>query len=536
MLSRSQDPSLDMDERLRILYPMVNEAETPLPRSWSHKDKYNFIGLSQSNLRVQYRGHGKTHKDASSVRATHAVPASCGIYYFEVTIVSKGRDGYMGVGLSAQGVNMNRLPGWDKHSYGYHGDDGHSFCSSGTGQPYGPTFTTNDVIGCGINLVDGSCFYTKNGHHLGVAFTDLPANLFPTVGLQTPGEIVDANFGQDPFKFDIEGEMMEHRSKVGRQIEGFPTPGRHGDWQCLLHQMVSSYLVHHGFSSTAEAFNRSTGQKADEDLASIRNRQNIQRLVLSGKIGEAVALTEKLYPGLLETNPTLQFTLKVRQFIEMVSGSDSLDTASCRLQQSDTMHAEDSNSSNGVVGSNNSNSDGMITNGNAEVAKSATNGNTIAAADGNNVEAPSSSSASDEMTMEVDPSPTSSSADMGNSVLSNPARFDKLIRFGQSLQSLLTDLETARGIKDERNGRLLQDAFSLLAYSDPWSSPVGWQLSAKERESVAAALNSAILESRALPGKPPLEVALAHTKELIKTMANNDLGSSAFANVDEYFK
>ena len=67
--------------------------------------------------------------------------------------------------------------------------------------------------------------------------------------LQTPGEIVDANFGQEPFKFDIEGEMMEHRSKIGRQIEGFPTPGRHGDWQCLLHQMVSSYLVHHGFRS-----------------------------------------------------------------------------------------------------------------------------------------------------------------------------------------------------------------------------------------------------------------------------------------------
>ena len=66
----------------------------------------------------------------------------------------------------------------------------------------------------------------------------------------------------------------------------------------------------------------------------------------------------------------------------------------------------------------------------------------------------------------------------------------------------------------------LQDAFSLLAYSDPWSSPMGWQLSAKERESVSAALNSAILESRQLPGKPPLEVALAHTKELIKGRTN----------------
>ena len=104
------------------------------------------------------------------MRATQPIPASCGLYYFEVKIISKGRDGYMGVGLSAQGVNMNRLPGWDKQSYGYHGDDGHSFCSSGTGQAYGPTFTTNDVIGCGLNLIDGSCFYTKNGIHLGIAF------------------------------------------------------------------------------------------------------------------------------------------------------------------------------------------------------------------------------------------------------------------------------------------------------------------------------------------------------------------------------
>lgn len=63
--------------------------------------------------------------------------------------------------------------GWDKHSYGYHGDDGHSFCSSGTGQPYGPTFTTGDVIGCCVNLINGTCFYTKNGHSLGGCIGDL---------------------------------------------------------------------------------------------------------------------------------------------------------------------------------------------------------------------------------------------------------------------------------------------------------------------------------------------------------------------------
>lgn len=40
-------------------------------------------------------GHGKTPKDAASVRATHPIPAACGVYYFEVKIISKGRDGYV---------------------------------------------------------------------------------------------------------------------------------------------------------------------------------------------------------------------------------------------------------------------------------------------------------------------------------------------------------------------------------------------------------------------------------------------------------
>lgn len=43
-------------DRLQIIYPMVNEEETPLPRSWSPKDKYNYIGLSQNNFRVHYKG------------------------------------------------------------------------------------------------------------------------------------------------------------------------------------------------------------------------------------------------------------------------------------------------------------------------------------------------------------------------------------------------------------------------------------------------------------------------------------------------
>lgn len=74
---------------------------------------------------------------------------------------------YMGIGLSTSDVNLNRLPGWDKGSYGYHGDDGHSFCSSGSGIVYGPTFTTGDYVGCCVNFLENSCFYTRNGYNIG---------------------------------------------------------------------------------------------------------------------------------------------------------------------------------------------------------------------------------------------------------------------------------------------------------------------------------------------------------------------------------
>jgi len=516
--SPSQSPHLTMDERLKMLYPMVNEDETPLPRCWSTKDKYTYIGLSQSNLRVHYKGHGKTHKDASSVRAIHPIPAACGLYYFEVKIISKGRDGYMGVGLSAQGVNMNRLPGWDKQSYGYHGDDGHSFCSSGTGQPYGPTFTTGDTVGCALNLIDGSCFYTKNGIHLGVAFSDLPPGLYPTVGLQTPNEIMDANFGQEPFKFDIEGEMRELRRRTQATIEELSWPRKQGDEQAVLYNTVLTYLVHHGYSSTAESFARSVGQEAEvsRELASMRNRQHIQRLVMSGKIGEAIKAVEQLYPGLLALNQDLHFKLKVRQFIEMVSGADTLEIDASSSNNSS--HSEHMETENNVTDNHNNTDTGC------DNARPAVNGtsNNVNNTNGN-VEGDSHSD-----TMEVE---SSSGVARDNSILNNPARLQTLINFGRSLHVFREQIEQERG-QVSTNTQMLERAFSLMCYPDPWSSSVGDQLDPAGREPVCAQLNSAILESKNLPGRPPLEISVAHTSQLLKLMSHSALGACAFANMD----
>ena len=66
-----------------------------------------------------------------------------------------------------------------------------------------------------------------------VLFVPQP-NLYPTVGLQTPGEVVDANFGQHPFVFDIEDYMREWRTKIQAQIDRFPIGEREGEWQAMI--------------------------------------------------------------------------------------------------------------------------------------------------------------------------------------------------------------------------------------------------------------------------------------------------------------
>lgn len=54
--------------------------------------------------------------------------------------------------------------------------------------------------------------------------------LYPTVGLQAPGEEVDANFGQEPFKFDqIEEMMKQMRTEIKLNIYDFPLSAEQGD-------------------------------------------------------------------------------------------------------------------------------------------------------------------------------------------------------------------------------------------------------------------------------------------------------------------
>jgi len=123
------------------------------------------------------------------------------------------RSSHIGIGFCRSSFSLNKLPGWETESWGYHGDDGCLFSGQCAGKTYGPTFSTGDIIGCCINFRKGIAFYTKNGVELDTAFRDLTfdtpgrtakGDFWPAVGFRKSGEHLRVNFGQKPFVFDID--------------------------------------------------------------------------------------------------------------------------------------------------------------------------------------------------------------------------------------------------------------------------------------------------------------------------------------------
>ncbi|GJJ71317.1 Ran-binding protein 9/10 [Entomortierella parvispora] len=319
-----------------------------LPSRWSSTDKTDKTDLLEDDLQVFYTGPGKEDRDASAIRANRSIPPQCGVYYYEVHIKSKGQSGYIGVGVCNSTVALDRLPGWEPQSWGYHGDDGNSFGGCGNGRPFGPVFTTGDTVGCGVNFRDMSLFYTKNGTYLGVAFRDLKGTLYPTVGMRTTGEILEANFGQREFVFDIERHVKEEKMEAWQSLENTLQKAMAENNQVStlsqsLGQLVLSYMIHHGYSESARQFSNdlspsqgdkkkgssnghiglSNGADCSAAVLDAERRKVIRTSIMTGDIDKALELLEMHYPGILTSNEDLLLQLRCRKFVEMVSSASS---------------------------------------------------------------------------------------------------------------------------------------------------------------------------------------------------------------------
>ena len=72
------------------------------------------------------------------------------------------------IGFSGAKAALEKLPGWEPDSWGYHSDDGKTYlCGSPGGKSYGDPYGAMDIIGCGINFRTNEAFFTKNGNFIG---------------------------------------------------------------------------------------------------------------------------------------------------------------------------------------------------------------------------------------------------------------------------------------------------------------------------------------------------------------------------------
>ncbi|KAG0251447.1 hypothetical protein BG011_007601 [Mortierella polycephala] len=465
-----------------------------LPSRWSNVDKTEKTMLSEDDLQVHYIGPGAVDSDAAAIRTNRPIPPQCGVYYFEVFVKSKGQQGYIGVGVCNSSVELGRLPGWELDSWGYHGDDGNIFGGCGNGRPFGPVFTTGDMIGCGINFRDMSLFYTLNGDYLGVAFRDLRGSLYPTVGMRTTGEVVEANFGQQKFMFDIESYVKEQKVDAWQVLEDKlqrvgEEKNQVGALSQSLSQLVLSYMIHHGYSETARQFSSdlipamSKRKSTEGSSASGANdidsyplvvdterRKVIRNAIMSGDIDMALELLDQHYPTVMTGHEETVLQLRCRKFIEMVAATSVPRQTSGTLKPKKEQDTEMQDSEPAEM-------------------------------------------------MDVDQDVLMNQNKAENVELEGLGALTDVIQYGQLLHQQYKD-NRRQSVQD-----LLVETFSVLAYSDI-ANHVG--CAPITREKVAESVNAAILASQNLPTTAPLETVYRQTSVVLNELTRQGAGEAAF--------
>jgi len=303
---------------LKQLYSSRFLKEVQLPTVFDETQKSVQLQLSKDSLNVTYKEDGPSN-DSGSARVNFCIPQTCGVYYFEVKIIDRGSHGVVGVGLTPYNSSCKSLPGWENNSTGYHGDDGNIFIGNGKGTPYGPNYGNGDVIGCCLNFIDRTCFFTKNGVNLGIAFKDMNTRMYPTVGLRHDRTEMAINLGQEPFQFAIVDYVRQIKSKYG--LNPFEREINIDYLNEQTENLVLEYLIHNGCVETAAQFAKKLNK--DCDMSTVLLRNNVTKLILSGKIGESINTIRDSFPKLFELHPRLLFLMRIQQFIEKIRKNDS---------------------------------------------------------------------------------------------------------------------------------------------------------------------------------------------------------------------
>lgn len=487
--------------------PPPDDDITPLPTRLSSTDKHQGLDILGEGCEVRYMGVNGKDLEAASIRSDYPISPQCGIYYYEITIKSKNKDGAVAIGFSTSSFSLERLPGWEPQSWAYHGDDGKIFEGQANGHIYHPGFGQNDVVGCGIDFNKRHAFFTKNGQDLGVAFKNIafPTNpIFPCIGMKKHhGVLIGVNFGQEPFVFDMRGKMADEEDKVAQQIAKTKTNRLHRDHPneaAFMQELVAQFLSHGGYIETARAFSEqvqserrvlhgdesSLPELQNPDASDARPRQQIRQAILKGDIDDALSLTEKHFPGVLDGNPQILFQLKCRKFIELVLRAAEIE------KLNDTLRKH----------------------------KQPSNGAAYSAVDDVFDQA-----------MELDEEHQVSMNGNGKAPAQDTmSDADDYTRITKEMLEYGRVLKEEYGEKSPEQDKFLHDIFSLMPYYDPSPSQNGHLLDSSGRTKVAEDLNSAILISLGRSPTAAIETIWRQTEALIEVLSQ-DGGPASFVNL-----
>ncbi|WVQ76931.1 hypothetical protein IAR50_006610 [Cryptococcus sp. DSM 104548] len=199
--------------------PLPSSFIPPLPKSHLTLTTHVSPSYGPAPL-ITFKGHHPTREDAdaTALLTAHPIPLAAGIHYYEAEVISQGEEGYMSVGWMVKGRNLRRLVGWTAGTWGWHGDDGMLFRGQGAGEPFSEGWGEGDTVGCGVDYIRKTAFFTKNGRLMGTKQLDLPSELHPAVGLRTVGESIAVNFS-GPFKYDIDSRVRDVKEEVVREVK-----------------------------------------------------------------------------------------------------------------------------------------------------------------------------------------------------------------------------------------------------------------------------------------------------------------------------
>lgn len=139
-----------------------------------------------------------------------------------------------------------------------------------------------------------------------------------------PGELVNVNFGTETFKFDVIAFERDERANQQARIAQSSVD------RSLVEPLIQSYLVHHGYHSTYNAFEAAIVGRSDDRptpsvaVESLPLRRQVIRLICNEDISQAVSVILANWPRVLDS-PSLQCELHVLTFVKLVRQSPTMD-------------------------------------------------------------------------------------------------------------------------------------------------------------------------------------------------------------------